>query len=71
MLTKLTKGDIEPNANNQGWKDRGRMFREDYADGGAFRTEGAVFIGLFMHELSNIGKDLPPSKLYFIFKNKF
>jgi hypothetical protein len=47
--------------------ERGRWFREGYADGAPFRTEGATFIGPFMHELSNIGKDLPPSKqIYFI-----
>jgi hypothetical protein len=55
-------GDTEPSNNNNGWKERGRWFREDYADGANFRADGATFIGPFMHELSNISKDLPPGK---------
>lgn len=54
-------GDPEPTENNQGWKERCRWFREDYEDGARFRPGGATFIGPFMHELSNISKDLPPS----------
>jgi hypothetical protein len=54
-------GDTEPSENNQGWKERGRWFRDGYEDGERFRTGGATFIGPFMHELSNISKDLPPS----------
>jgi hypothetical protein len=59
-------GDVEPSDNNQGWKERCRWFREDYSDGKNFRAEGATFIGPFMHELSNISKDLPPCKAILI-----
>lgn len=55
------EGGTEPSDNNNGWKERGRWFRQDYTDGAPFRPEGATFIGPFMHELSNISKDLPPS----------
>jgi hypothetical protein len=55
-------GHIEPALNNQGWLTRGNMFREGYSAGGAFRPEGATFVGPLMHDLSYINKALPPSE---------
>jgi len=54
--------NIEPHSSNHGWIERNSWFREGVNGDqtSAYRSGGATFIGAFDHDLSYIGKPLPP-----------
>jgi hypothetical protein len=69
--TVTENGDIEPGPSNHGWVERCNWFRVGYADLAPYRAGGATFIGSFDHDLTYIGKALPPGKqtIYYSFNN--
>ena len=53
--------DIEPGPSNHGWLQRCSWFREGIGKMNTpYRSGGATFIGTFDHDLTYIGKVLPP-----------
>jgi hypothetical protein len=54
--------NIEPHSSNHGWIERNSWFREGVNGDTStpYRSGGATFIGAFDHDLSYIGKPLPP-----------